>query len=117
MVKKHFGVPPEVEIYRCRIPGYPRGDDQNGAFEFKDGLRTIISSGGGWEHVSVSRRSRTPSYEDMCRIKDIFWPDTQTVMQLHVPKDDHINCHEFCLHLWRPITVEIPRPPSIMVGL
>ncbi len=93
------------------------GDEQNGAFMVKPkGLKILISSGEGWEHVSVSRKSRTPSYEDMCWVKANFWGDEDAVMQLHVPKLDHVNCHEHCLHLWRPTDKEIPRPPSIFVG-
>jgi hypothetical protein len=39
-------------------------------------------------------------------------------MQLHVrPPADHVNNHEFCLHIWRPLDVDIPRPPSVMVGV
>ena len=93
------------------------GDEKNGAFMVKPkGLKIVISSGEGWEHVSVSRKSRTPSYEDMCWVKANFWGDEDTVMQLHVPKLDHVNCSEHCLHLWRPTDKEIPRPPSIFVG-
>jgi hypothetical protein len=33
-----------------------------------------------------------------------------------VPIVEHINCHPYCLHLWRPHNVEIPRPPSWMVA-
>lgn len=108
--------PNEIELYRIDTP-MGRGDPENGAFGFRDGLFVIISSGDGWEHVSVSRKSRIPSYEDMTRIKEIFWSDKDCVMQLFVPVRDHINCHPNCLHMWRPINgEEIPRPPSIMVG-
>ena len=51
----------------------------------------------------------------MAAIARHFWPD-EAAMQLHVPASDHINCHPYCLHWWRPIGQEIPRPPSWMVG-
>ena len=70
----------------------------------------------GWEHVSVSRKSRVPSYEDLVRIKNLFWDNSDTVMQLFVPKEDHVNYRPYCLHLWRPLNSEIPRPPSLLVG-
>jgi hypothetical protein len=108
--------PREAELYRLQLPGYPLGNYCNGAFEFRDGLKVIISTGAGWEHVSVSRKSRVPSYEDMCRIKDLFWDESDCVMQLMVPKSDHINYHPHCLHMWRPEEAEIPRPPDWMVG-
>ena len=25
--------------------------------------------------------------------------------------------HPYCLHMWKPIGVEIPTPPSILVGI
>lgn len=108
--------PRSIEQYRVKLSGYPIGDKQNGAFFFRDGLRVIISNGEGWEHVSVSRRKRMPSYEDMARAKSIFFEEEDCVMQLHVPKSEHINHHPYCLHLWRPLRAEIPRPPAIMVG-
>jgi hypothetical protein len=37
-------------------------------------------------------------------------------MQLHVPPTDHISFAHNCLHLWRPIGVEIPQPPRELVG-
>jgi len=112
-----FGCPKSLEPYRIHLPGYPIGDNQNGALQIKPrDIRVIFSSGEGWEHVSVSRRSRTPSYEDMDKIKREFWSDDLCVMQLHVPTQDHVNCHDYCLHLWHPTDQEIPRPPAIFVG-
>ena len=112
-----FGAPVWAEKHRVSLPGYPRGDRQNGAFLFVDkGLKVIISAGAGWEHVSVSRKSRVPTYDDMAWIAQTFWRRDQTVMQLHVPAADHINVAEHCLHLWRPIDQDIPRPPGWMVG-
>lgn len=79
------------------------------------GLQVVASWGEGWEHVSVSRRDRCPSWEEMEHVARLFWPN-ETAMQLHVPASDHINVHPFCLHWWRPIGVEIPMPPGWMVA-
>lgn len=112
-----FGCPKHLELYRLAHPFGGMGDRQNGALVHgPKGLTILFSSGEGWEHVSVSRRSKTPSYEDMVWVKQQFWSDDECVMQLHVPEKDHVNCHPNCLHLWRPINESIPRPPSIMVG-
>lgn len=112
-----FGAPTWTEKYRVMLPAYPRGNQQNGAFVFvNQGLKVIISSGFGWEHASVSRKSRTPSYDDMTWVAKTFWRPDQTIMQLHVPSADHINVSEYCLHWWRPIDQDIPRPPGWMVG-
>lgn len=79
-------------------------------------LKVIASVGEGWEHVSVSTPSRCPTWPEMDFIKRLFFEDTETVMQLHVPVSDWINNHPYCLHIWKPIGLEIPRPPQYMVG-
>lgn len=57
----------------------------------------------GWEHVSVSPydHSITPSWDDMCRLKDIFFEDEETVFQIHPAKSHYVNKMPNCLHLWR----------------
>lgn len=112
--------------YRLQSPALVKmwgwaGDETCGAFEIPspiDGgsLRVIASSGEGWDHVSVSRTNRCPNWPEMEFIKRRFFRDDETAMQLHVPPSDHLNCHQHCLHLWRPQNVEIPRPPAIMVA-
>lgn len=79
----------------------------------------IWSNGGGWEHVSVApyKRNYTPSWDDMCRVKDMFWNEEETVVQYHPAKSEYVNNIPNCLHLWRPIIAPLPYPPSIMVGL
>lgn len=80
-------------------------------------LNFIMSWGAGFEHCSVSLPIRTPSWEQMCAIKDAFWTEDECCMQLHPAKKDYINNHKYCLHIWRPIKEEIPMPPSLMVGI
>lgn len=79
-------------------------------------LNVIASDGGGWEHVSVSMPNRTPNWNQMCFIKDLFFEDTDTVIQYHPAKDQYVNEHDHCLHLWKPIGEVIPIPPSEFVG-
>lgn len=83
-------------------------------------LQIIVSDGEGWEHVSVTpfnAKGRCPTWDDMCFTKDLFWGKAETVIQYHPPKSEYIDNHPYCLHLWRPIDQEIPRPPAIFVGL
>ncbi len=106
-----------AEKHRETLPQYGTpGDESNGCFFFpQKGLFVIISSGEGWEHASVSRKSRVPSYEDMCFVASQFWDPDDTLMQLRVPSREHINVSDTCLHWWRPIDEDIPRPPNWMV--
>lgn len=84
-------------------------------------LRCIASTGGldgglVWEHLSVShQKAQLPTWNEMCALKDLFWDPEDCVMQLHPPLSEYVNCHPRVLHLWRPVGVEIPRPPKIMV--
>lgn len=79
-------------------------------------LKVVASWGCGWDHVSVSTKKRIPNWDEMEFVKRTFFRDDETAMQLHVPPSDHINCHPYCLHLWRPHDCGIPRPPAWMVG-
>ena len=79
----------------------------------------IWSNGGGWEHVSVApyKRSHTPTWDEMCRLKDMFFHDDEVVVQFHPAKSEYVNNMPNCLHLWRPLNEVMPTPPSIMVGV
>jgi hypothetical protein len=108
---------PEIDRFRVLVPAIgSKGDENCGAFMLRDGLRVIASNAEGWDHVSVSYGDHTPSWDDMEYVKRLFFKDDETAMQLHVPPADHINCHPYVLHLWRPHDAPIPRPPGIMVG-
>lgn len=123
---------PTKRIEQYRVTTGPRAssadDGANGAFLIpfdRVMLRVIVSDDRdwepsgmpppAWEHVSVSLPARCPTWQEMDFIKRIFWGDEETVIQLHVPRDSHINNHDFCLHLWKPVGVEVPRPPLACV--
>ena len=102
-------------------------DGNNGCFTVPNGKLLFIiqaSDGLGWEHVSVSlqRKStnltlhRCPTWEQMCQMKALFWDAEDIVLQFHPAESDYRNVHEFCLHLWRPIDVMFPCPPSEMIA-
>lgn len=80
-------------------------------------VRVICSDEFGWEHVSVSRQDRCPTWDEMCQVKDLFWDEEDCVVQYHPPKSEYVSNHPYCLHLWRPVGVDLPRPPAFMVGL
>lgn len=112
--------------------GYLASDStygNNGCFSLPNpygpGYMSIIASDGmGWEHVSVhfeigDGRQRTPTWDQMCHVKDMFWGEEDVVVQFHPKKSEYVNIHKNTLHLWRPdetIAGRIPTPPSIMVG-
>lgn len=78
----------------------------------------IWSFGGGWDHVSVCpfRKNYTPTWDDMCQLKEIFFRDDEWVCEFHPAKSDYVNNATNCLHLWKPQNEVMPTPPSWMTG-
>lgn len=76
-----------------------------------------------WEHVSVrmgekhngKRVDRTPTWAEMCVIKELFFQPEECVVQFHPKRSEYVNCHPHVLHLWRITEGEFPSPPKICV--
>lgn len=79
-------------------------------------LNFIFSYQMGWEHLSVSMPSRTPTWDQMCMMKDIFWNEDEACVEYHPRKEDYVNMHKHCLHIWKPTNTELPTPPHLLVG-
>lgn len=84
------------------------------AFIRADGLKVIITvewqneePETKWLHVSMSFKSKLPSYADMKIVKNVFIGEDQTAFQLFPPNDQHINLHENTLHLFSCLTKDI----------
>ena len=120
---------PAGSLERFRFWGHPMlgssaADGNNGCFTIESPepgwvLIIIASDQGSWEHVSVHasnhHRVRTPSWKEMCFVKDLFWTEEEVVMQLHPAKSEYVDVHKNTLHLWRPIGQDIPLPPPRFV--
>lgn len=67
---------------------------------------TVIVSGSTeadgrrWLHVSVSRPSRLPSWEDLREVKDTFIGRDRKAIQVLPPASEYVNIHPHVLHLW-----------------
>jgi hypothetical protein len=79
-------------------------------------LQVIASSGGGWDHVSVSLPHRCPTWNEIELVRNIFSYPSETWVQFGVPEKEHVNYHPYCLHWWRDRYRGHRLPPSIMVG-
>ena len=79
----------------------------------------ILSWGGGWEHFSINpiKNDKTPSWDFMCKMKEMFFKDDEACVEYHPAKKDYISQLDHCLHIWRPLEKELPVPPAIYVGL
>lgn len=105
-----------LELYRRKHPTLPDSEGQSdyGYFEV-DGLCVIASSGMGWDHVSVSLPDRIPSWEQMKLVRDLFFFESETVLQIHPPKTLEVNYCPYCLHLWRKQDFNMPLPPIDLI--
>lgn len=69
-----------------------------------DGLRVIVTDeihdGQLWQHVSISRKNRLPTWQDIRRVKDLMiGADEKAIMVL--PKQaEYVNAHPYCMHLF-----------------
>lgn len=63
--------------------------------DIQDGMSCAL------EHVSVSARNKTPTWDEMCFIKRQFWDEEDEVYQVHPKQSEYINLAKHCLHLWR----------------
>jgi hypothetical protein len=119
-----FHVPETRRVQDPRYPEYHSSarDGNNGAFLIHLGALKffcIASDGGGWEHVSITLRTgveRCPTWEEMCKIKAVFWDEDDAVIQIHPKKSDYVTMHPTCLHLWRCTDREQPLPHYAAVG-
>lgn len=115
------------EKYRKQLPPYESEAGEPGLFFIPGGdlqrklmFIVVASNEMGWDHVSVSihgKIERCPTWEEMCRIKDMFFEKDETVVQMHPPESEYVNQHKHCLHMWKKQGFEYPLPPSIMVGV
>jgi hypothetical protein len=79
-------------------------------------LMVIASDGGGWDHISISLKSRCPTWEEMEHVRRHFALPHEVWLQFGLPAKDHINLHPYCLHWFRPQHRKVSLPPPIMVG-
>jgi len=119
---------PNLRIERYRQTHPILGNSMYGAnwgffiIPCRGGLLRVIASDGcsaeerGWEHVSVSLNNRTPTWDEMRLVKELFWHDEETVFQFHPAKSQYRNCHPYVLHLWRQSGREIELPPGDLIA-
>lgn len=50
-------------------------------------------------HASMAFKDRLPTYDDLALLHKAVWPNGYAY-QVFTPDDQHVNIHEFALHLW-----------------
>jgi hypothetical protein len=54
----------------------------------------------GW-HMSISTPYRNPTWEEIRQARYDLVPDEVTMAMLLPPKEEYINVHSFCFHLYQ----------------
>lgn len=83
----------------------------------KKPLIVVASTDLGWDHVSVSRKKRSPNQTELDYVFRLFFYPDETAVQFFVPANEHVNNMPFCLHLFRPQNEPIPKPPPETIGI
>jgi len=92
----------EMEQYRIKDAPFISGSgQQSGMFRFEGLDITIFSADPDWEHCTVSTTTRCPTWDEMCKVKNLIWGECVTVVQYHPNKEAYVNLHPFALHMWR----------------
>ena len=52
-------------------------------------------------HVSVTHKTRLPSWAELVEVKDLFIGRDVEAVQILPPAAEYVNLHRNCLHLWR----------------
>jgi hypothetical protein len=53
-----------------------------------------------WVHLSMAGRDRLPTWPELVEARDWLLGSAALALQVIPPRDEHVNLHPFCLHLW-----------------
>ncbi len=56
-----------------------------------------------WRHISIAHQQRMPTYEELTNAKRQFAGADERGYLIFPPEKDHVNIHEFALHIFCPI--------------
>jgi len=90
-------------------PGWVLGESHPNAAWFlsRQGLRVLVEveeqDASLWLHMSVSRKDRMPSYQDIVDAKEFFLGPERRAIQVFPKRSEHFSFHPFCLHLYSPL--------------
>ncbi len=72
----------------------------------RDPLRVIVTiddyrdpAVGVWLHLSISRQTRIPSWDDLVRVRDAMGYAEFLFVQVLAPRSFWLNVHDYCMHL------------------
>lgn len=95
-------------IRRLNAVGFgENGEVMRGPYEYHTdlGIHVVVSidfsKHGALLHVSISKQHREPSWGEIKAIREVFFPPDIDVMMVLPKKEDYVNLHQYCFHLWQ----------------
>lgn len=87
------------------IPGHGPVADVSRTYVSAGGLRVVhsvdlLDDGTFWDHLSVSRPERLPSWDDLVLVKETFIGLEREALQLFPLRSEYMNLCKHCLHIW-----------------
>lgn len=70
--------------------------------------KVIVAQEMGLWHMSISCKKRLPTWEELRDARYKYLPADITVAMLLPPKEEWVNAHSFCFHLWEITKEEHP---------
>lgn len=62
-----------------------------------------------WRHVAVSHADRYPTWDELVEVRYRFFSEDAEVLQYLPAKNEYVNLHPNCFHLWQ----RLDRPEGI----
>ena len=89
------------ELREVSIPPHVAALLEPGSRAFRYGGCNVIVSKqrAGW-HLSISRKDRLPTWEEMRDARYALVPDEATMALLLPPQSEYVNVHEFCMQMY-----------------
>ncbi|MEA2090951.1 MAG: hypothetical protein U9O83_01135 [Campylobacterota bacterium] len=69
-------------------------------YKTNKGVIAIVTVDAGMHHISISHRGRLPNYKEIKEARYQLCPNEIKMAQIYPPKEEFVNLHENCLHLW-----------------
>lgn len=74
-------------------------DKKEGVFDDGEFTVIVLVDAGFW-HMSVSHPIRYPKWSELKAFRYKYLPNEIMVAQLFPPKEEYVNVHPNCFHLW-----------------
>lgn len=86
-----------VEAGQCPVPGGRLWMGHSGKH---NRMSVIASVDSGALHVSIAHSNRYPTWDEILAVRAWAFPDDTEVVMVLARKEEYVNLHNNCFHLW-----------------